>query len=64
MSKCPRSDCTGMSFTMRELKVSNSNYKLNSVECSICGAVVGVMEFTNVSAMLHKLGKKLGVTLP
>jgi hypothetical protein len=49
---------------MRELRISNSNYKLNSVECSICGAVVAVLEFTNISAMLHKLGKKLGVTLP
>jgi hypothetical protein len=62
-SKCPRSDCNSTQFEMKELKVKNSQYRLNAIQCTSCGAVVGVSEWLNLGQALAKIGDKLGVNV-
>jgi hypothetical protein len=62
-SRCPRSDCNGSSFEMKELKVKGSAFRLWSIQCASCGAVVATQEFFNIGAAVERVAKKLGVTL-
>jgi hypothetical protein len=62
-SRCPRSDCTSTSFELKEIVPRGSEYKLLAVQCTSCGAVVGVLEYFNSGQLLHKLAEKLGVKL-
>lgn len=59
--RCPK--CENTSFEMQELKVTRANYRHLCINCSGCGAIVAVHEFFNVSDLIHKLAKRLGVTL-
>jgi hypothetical protein len=62
LSICVR--CGGNTFEVIEQRsVKNSNFKLNFVQCSGCGGVVGVLDFYNIGNMLHELAQKLGVRL-
>ncbi|WP_150106327.1 hypothetical protein [Anaeromyxobacter dehalogenans] len=38
---------------------SGSKFKLVSVQCASCGAVVGVMDFTNIGVELGTLRKQM-----
>jgi hypothetical protein len=63
-SRCPRSECSGTSFEVKEMKgVRNSEFRLVAVQCSTCGAVVDVRDYHNVSQLILDLAKKLGVKL-
>jgi translation initiation factor 2 beta subunit (eIF-2beta)/eIF-5 len=46
---------------MKEAKITGSNFRMMFVQCSRCGGVVGVTEFTNTAATLHNISKKLGI---
>jgi hypothetical protein len=48
---------------MEELQVKDSNFRWNSIQCSWCGAVVGVVEFQYVGSLVHELAEKLRVKL-
>ena len=63
-ARCPRTDCTGTSFEMKELNIRGANYRHLAVQCSTCGAVVGVTEIMNLGYALQKIGSKLGISLP
>jgi hypothetical protein len=64
MSRCPRSECTGTSFQMHQLKISGCNYVMQSVECALCGAVVAVLDNINIGYALQKIGAKVGTSIP
>jgi hypothetical protein len=56
---CPK--CSNTSFEMVEFTPRNSTFKLNSIQCESCGAVVGVMDYCNIGGMLETLAAKLRV---
>jgi hypothetical protein len=58
---CPK--CSSSSFEMQEIRVKGSNFKWNSIQCSSCGSVVGVVEFEYVGSLLRKFARKLGFDL-
>jgi len=66
LSSCPK--CDNLSFEIQEVTPTDSLFKLNFVQCAGCGAVVGVVEYDNIGARLHKqdaairaIAEKLGV---
>jgi hypothetical protein len=56
-SRC--ANCEGSLFEMIQNSPTKSAYKMNFIQCSKCGAVVGVVDYFNVGAMLHKQGEAL-----
>jgi len=56
-SKC--SNCGSSSFEIVQNSPSKSNYKLTFVQCSSCGAVVGVMDYYNIGSRISDLEKKV-----
>ena len=56
-SKCPH--CENRYFELAEQSPSGSNYKIQFVQCSKCGAPVGVMEYYDSGALLKKNEKRL-----
>ncbi len=54
--------CGNHTFEVKEAAPRDSAYKLLFVQCSSCGGVVGVMDFSNIGAMLYKMQKKLGIS--
>jgi len=60
-STCPK--CSNTSFEVKNAEPRESEYILTFIQCSSCGAVVGVTDYLNVPALLEKLAKKLGVDL-
>lgn len=55
ISRC--SKCDNTFFEIKQAEPSGSAYKLYFVQCSRCGAVVGIQEYYNSGAMLEKLTK-------
>jgi len=49
-SKCPY--CQNEKFELKEVTPSQSNFILNFVQCSSCGAPFGITEARNTTAML------------
>ncbi len=58
-SRCPRSDCNGSGFELKELEVRGAKWKYLAVQCSTCGAVVALQDFVNVGQTLGMIEKKL-----
>lgn len=58
-SRCPK--CEASKFEIIENVPTGSAYKFMFIQCSSCGTVVGVTEYFNAGALLHKIMKKLGV---
>lgn len=61
ISKCPKCDSTF--FEIKEAEPRNSSFKIMFIQCSSCGAVVGVTDYYNTSTLLVKIAKKLGFDL-
>jgi uncharacterized Zn finger protein len=60
-SICPR--CAKPFFEVVEREPRDSNFKLLFVQCSSCGAVVGVLDHFNIGSLIHDLAEKLHVEL-
>jgi predicted nucleic-acid-binding Zn-ribbon protein len=60
-AKCPK--CESTSFELKENSVQGSNFRLNFVQCTHCGCVVGVQEYFNIGALIKKFAKKLNINL-
>ena len=60
-SKCP--SCSNTEFEAVNETPVNSNYELIFVRCTSCKAVVGVIDFYNVGALIKKLATKLKIDL-
>lgn len=58
MSACPKCD-RGTTFKLSTKSPKDSAFKLSFIECSSCGAVVGVMDFHNIGQMLNQQNKAL-----
>jgi translation initiation factor 2 beta subunit (eIF-2beta)/eIF-5 len=56
-SSCPK--CDSHSFEMVEGNPEHSNFRLMYIQCSSCGAVVGVMDYYNIGSKLEELKKKI-----
>lgn len=52
LSSCPK--CGNHSFEVETVEPMRSNFKLNCVQCSSCGTVVGVLEYLNIGAQILK----------
>lgn len=64
LSRCPRESCNGRTFEAKKLDhIQGSNYKHIAIQCSTCGAVVGVMDYWNIGSLLHSLAEKLHVKI-
>ncbi len=63
LPRCPRNDCNGRTFEACELAPINSRFRLMSIQCAKCGAVVGVQELHNVNYQLGQIAERLGVRL-
>jgi Fe2+ or Zn2+ uptake regulation protein len=48
---------------MKEAEPTGSKYKVMFVQCSSCGAVVGVVDYYNIPGLLEKIAAKLGFKL-
>lgn len=59
MSTC--SKCISHSFEVFENEPWGSNYKLIFVQCSQCGAVVGVLDFFNIGDQCQQIKKALNI---
>lgn len=55
--------CGKSSFEIVEKEPFNSEFKLNFVQCSSCGGVVGVLDYFNTGELVMKLAEKLNVHL-
>lgn len=55
--------CGGSSFELKEHEPRWSQYAVHFVQCSACGGVVGVLEYTNTEYLIRKLAEKLRVDL-
>jgi hypothetical protein len=62
-STCPNPECKGHSFQLSENSPSGSAFKLQFVQCSNCGTVVGVLESHNSAVLIQKLANALNVRL-
>jgi len=61
-SKCAKCDSTRFELVLKD-GISGSRYKFNFIQCASCGAVVGVVDYYNIGAVLEKIGKKIGVDI-
>lgn len=59
ISTCPK--CPGSTFENKLYSPTGSKFKLSFIQCSSCGAVVGVMDYFNIGGLIQALAKKLGV---
>lgn len=57
MSCCPK--CGNTNFSVVEGTPNGSNYVYTYVQCSSCGAVVGVMDYFSISTKIDSLEKEL-----
>lgn len=55
--------CGNGNFELVQYTPRNSAFKLNFIQCSHCGGVVGAVDFYNIGEIIHKLAKGLGVRL-
>ncbi len=66
-TRCPRNDCDGQEFEIRETKVSGSNWNHKVIQCAKCGAAVvfgsGGQQEANLAANLVAMGNSLGVRI-
>ena len=56
-SKCP--SCNKSNFEMVEATPKNSAFKVMFVQCALCGAVVGAMDYINPSSLIELLGREV-----
>ena len=58
---CPK--CDNKMFEVQTAEPQKSRYKVWFVNCTKCGAVVGVLDYWNIGALVLDLGKRLGFDL-
>ncbi|MDB4959066.1 MAG: hypothetical protein JWO36_6635 [Myxococcales bacterium] len=63
ISRCPRPDCSSVSFEAMELVPKGSTFRLMAIQCAHCGSVVGVQEIFNVAHLVKQLAHKMRIAL-
>lgn len=61
ISKC--GSCESHTFELKANEPKGSQFKLMFVQCSRCGAVVGVTDYYNIPSLLEKLAQQLGFSV-
>lgn len=61
LSSCPKCDSHSFETVLHE--PSGSRFKVQFIQCSRCGCVVGTAEYYNIGNLLHKLAEKLNVKI-
>lgn len=56
-SSCPK--CDSHTFETTVETPTGSHYKLLFVQCAMCGAVVGVMDYYNIGAVLGDIADSI-----
>jgi predicted ATPase len=51
VTKCGKCDST--SFQVRSIEPADSSFKLNAVQCNMCGTPFGVTDYFNLGALLQ-----------
>ncbi len=54
MAKSKCSHCNNMSFEVVESAPIGSSYKINIVQCAMCGAVVGAMDYWATGSLVKE----------
>jgi hypothetical protein len=62
-SRCPRDECGGTSFELKELVPRKANFKYQAVQCANCGAVVSVVDTGHLPSILAKIASRVGINL-
>jgi hypothetical protein len=57
VSTCPK--CDSHRFELKDGTPKNSRFNFSYVQCSSCGALVGVMDYFNVGAETQDIKKQL-----
>jgi hypothetical protein len=52
--------CGGRHFELKEASPTNSQFKVNFVQCASCGGVVGVLDYYNIGQELQIIKKTIG----
>jgi len=52
--------CGNRIFELVEQEPINAAFRLNFVQCSSCGGVVGVLDHFNIAQLISEFAKKLG----
>ena len=60
---CPKPSCDSTVFRLSPFLPENASYKLYAVHCARCGAVIGVQEVNNISALIIRFAERMGVRL-
>ena len=58
-SKCVVAGCGGTSFELVANEPHGSKWQLYFVQCAKCGGVVGVQEYSNISAAIIEQNKAI-----
>ena len=61
ISRCSNCECTRLE--LKEANISGSAYRMYFVQCSSCGAVVGIVPFMNTAALIQQLADKMNIKL-
>jgi len=61
ISKC--GSCQGTRFELKEAGPAGAQFKINFIQCSACGVVVGVTDYFNVPAMTEQWVKNAAAEL-
>jgi hypothetical protein len=57
--KCPAAGCNGTTFELKEVQIGGTAFRVATVHCSRCGAVVGVLPGVSTAALLQQLETRL-----
>jgi hypothetical protein len=49
--------CSGHIFELVEFEPINSNYKMNSIQCTNCGGVAGISEYYASGVLINRLSE-------
>ncbi|KQN68085.1 hypothetical protein ASE99_01605 [Serratia sp. Leaf51] len=61
ITTCPK--CPNTSFEIKETSIKGANFRMYFIQCSACGAAIGVQPFYDTNALLKSFAKKLGHSL-
>lgn len=62
-SVCPKNNCNNTTFELVVEQPKNSTFKINVLRCNMCGAVVGITDYYDVSDMVLRIAQHLKVPL-
>jgi len=60
-SKCTK--CGKTQFELKECTPGGSSLKVQLLQCTSCGGVIGVMDFYDIGGSLHQIDGKLDILL-